>query len=123
MDWDGDGDTDLICGNSAGYIGFIENLSGPGVARPKWAEPKRLAAGGQTIRILAGPNGSIQGPIEEKWGYTTVSVADWNGDGLIDLVVNGKNAEVWIQVGLLLNRLSVRGGLLVTPEGIAYRAL
>lgn len=93
-DWDGDGDTDLICGNSAGYIGFIENLSGPGVARPKWAEPKRLAAGGHTIRIMAGPNGSIQGPIEEKWGYTTVSVADWDGDGLPDILAN----SIWGKV-------------------------
>jgi hypothetical protein len=25
-DWDDDGDEDLVCGNSAGYIGFIENL-------------------------------------------------------------------------------------------------
>ena len=28
FDWDGDGDEDLICGNTAGYIGFIENLDG-----------------------------------------------------------------------------------------------
>ncbi|MBN2295021.1 MAG: VCBS repeat-containing protein, partial [Pirellulales bacterium] len=26
FDWDGDGDDDLVCGNAAGYIGFIENL-------------------------------------------------------------------------------------------------
>jgi hypothetical protein len=26
FDWDGDGDDDLIVGNSAGYIAFIENL-------------------------------------------------------------------------------------------------
>src|SRR5207253_1087810 len=40
------------------------------------------------IRILAGANGSIQGPAEAKWGYTTLSVADWDGDGLPDLLVN-----------------------------------
>ena len=27
-------------GNTAGYIGFIENLSGPGVERPRWARPR-----------------------------------------------------------------------------------
>ena len=37
---------------------------------------------------MAGPNGSIQGPAEAKWGYTTLSVADWDGDGLADLIVN-----------------------------------
>ena len=29
FDWDGDGDTTSSRGNTAGYIGFIENLSGP----------------------------------------------------------------------------------------------
>jgi hypothetical protein len=87
-DWDGDGDWDLICGNTAGYIAFVENLSGKGAAQPKWAEPKRLESGGQTLRIMAGPNGSIQGPAEAKWGYTTQTVADWDGDGLPDIVAN-----------------------------------
>ena len=43
---------------------------------------------------MAGPNGSIQGPAEAKWGYTTLSVADWDGDGLLDLVVN----SIWGKV-------------------------
>ena len=46
-DWDGDGDWDVIAGNSAGYLAFIENLSGAGVAKPRWAEPKLLSAGGE----------------------------------------------------------------------------
>lgn len=88
FDWDGDGDTDVISGNTAGYIGFFENLSGPGIERPKWAAPRCLEADGKTIRIMAGPNGSIQGPCEAKWGYTTQSVADWDGDGLPDILAN-----------------------------------
>lgn len=94
VDWDGDGDIDLICGCSAGYIAFIENLSGPGVEHPKFAAPKLLEVDGVPIRIMAGPNGSIQGPAEAKWGYTTVSVADWDGDGLPDLIVN----SIWGKV-------------------------
>jgi hypothetical protein len=87
VDWDGDGDEDLITGNSAGYIAFIENLGGG--AKPRWAAPRYLAAEGRVIREMAGPNGSIQGPAEVKWGYSILSVADWDGDGLPDIMTNG----------------------------------
>jgi len=86
FDWDGDGDEDLISGNTAGYVGFIENLGGNPI---RWAAPRYLTAGGRLIRELAGPNGSIQGPAEAKWGYSILSVADWDGDGLPDLMTNG----------------------------------
>ncbi len=98
FDWDGDGDEDLLCGNTAGYIGFIENLNGGDP--PKWAEPKYLETDGKVIRIMAGPNGSIQGPCEAKWGYTTLSVADWDHDGLADIVVN----SIWGKVVWFRNR-------------------
>lgn len=87
VDWDDDGDEDLICGNSAGYIGFIENLDGK--ETPKWAKPKYLKAAGEVIREQAGYGGSIQGPCEAKWGYTVLNVADWNNDGLKDIISNG----------------------------------
>ncbi|GAA4305176.1 VCBS repeat-containing protein [Compostibacter hankyongensis] len=90
-DWDGDGREDIICGNSAGNIAFIRNLGG---TPPKWAPPVLLQAGGTPIRIMAGPSGSIQGPAEAKWGYTTLTVADWDGDGRKDLIVN----SIWGKV-------------------------
>ncbi len=86
VDWDGDGLEDIIAGNSAGYVGFIKNLGGNPV---RWAAPVYLAADGKTIREQAGPNGSIQGPAEAKWGYSNLSVADWDGDGLPDVIASG----------------------------------
>ncbi len=49
VDWDNDGDEDLISGNTAGYIGFIENLNGGNP--PRWAEPVYLEIDGEPIRI------------------------------------------------------------------------
>lgn len=85
VDWDGDGLEDILAGNTAGQIAFIKNLGGQPV---KWDTPELLEANGEVIHIQAGPSGSIQGPAEAKWGYTTLSVADWNHNGLPDLIVN-----------------------------------
>jgi len=95
IDWDGDGDEDILSGNTAGYVEFFENLGIPADKEtPRWAAPVRLKAGGEVLRILAGPNGSIQGPCEAKWGYTTFTVADWDHDGLADVMLN----SIWGKV-------------------------
>lgn len=91
VDWDGDGDQDLIVGDTAGYLSFVENLGGEPIT---WAEPVRIEAGGKIIRIQAGSNGSIQGPAEAKWGYTVPNVADWDHDGRLDVVINSIWGEV-----------------------------
>ena len=106
VDWDGDGDEDLIAGDSAGHIAFIENLSGRGAERPKWAEPKlftvldpkactaELWLDGNVIRAKCGDVNSPQGPAEAKWGYTVLSVADWDGDGFLDIMANDVKGSV-----------------------------
>ena len=98
VDWDQDGDEDILSGNTAGYIEFFENLSGPNVESPKWQKPKRLEVDGTPFRIMASHNGSIQGPAEAKWGYTTFSVADWDHDGKLDVVLNSILGQVvWLR--------------------------
>jgi len=95
FDWNGDGRDDIVAGNSEGQVVFFENLGGEPL---RWAAPKILEAKGKPIRIVAGPNGSVQGPSESKWGYTTLSVADWNHDGLPDIIVNSIWGKVvWYQ--------------------------
>lgn len=126
VDWDNDGDDDIVCGNTAGNIAWFENL---GIAKnglPRWSAPNLLfvktiglesdsqdaasrelakasdvtaKVGRQPFRILAGSSGSIQGPCEAKWGYTTLTVADWDSDGDLDVIYN----SILARVGLLLN--------------------
>ena len=63
---------------------------------------------------MAGPNGSIQGPAEAKWGYTTLSVADWDGDGLPDLIVN----SIWGKVVWYRNSVPAKLRSSPLPEPI-----
>lgn len=103
-DWDKDGDEDILCGNTAGSIGMFENLGAGENGLPKWNAPillnVRSSDGGvRPFRVKAGRNGSIQGPCEAKWGYTTLSVADWDGDGDGDIIYN----SILARLGLLIH--------------------
>ena len=102
-DWDSDGDDDILCGNTAGEIGWFENLGIAANGLPKWNAPKLLNVKTdgkiQSFRVMAGDNGSIQGPCEAKWGYTTFTVGDWDGDGDGDIVYN----SILGRLGLLRN--------------------
>ncbi len=103
-DWDQDGDEDILCGNTAGQIGWFENRGAGENGLPKWSAARLLSVRSPDgsvapFRVMAGPNGSIQGPCEAKWGYTTLSVADWDGDGDGDIVYN----SILAKLGMLTN--------------------
>lgn len=101
-DWDGDGDEDLLCGNTAGHIGIFHNEGLASDGTPRWSPPaliETVDGNGKrsTFRVQAGSNGSIQGPCEAKWGYTTLSVADVDQDSNPDILFN----SIWSKIGLL----------------------
>ena len=115
FDWDGDGEEDLISGNTAGEIALIRNLGG-GKA---WAAPKLFTVKGKPFRVMAGENGSIQGPAERKWGYTILSVADWDGDGRADILINSIWGKIeWLR-GLGGTKLAPPQPVRVAWEGEA----
>lgn len=93
-DWNGDGILDLISGNSYGEVLVFESSAegqSPSSKRTRPFHWGRTSPTHLPIHIQAGPNGSIQGPEEARYGYTNTEVCDWDGDGLLDLLLS----DVW----------------------------
>ena len=63
---------------------------------------------------MAGPKLSIQGPAEAKWGYTVPFVADWNMDGLPDIILN----SIVGKIICLQNKGTRTHPLLADPQAI-----
>ena len=85
VDWDGDGVLDILTGSSEGVVRFFKNIGTD--SEPRFLDGVLVEAGGEPIRIEAGYSGSIQGATEARWGYITPTVIDWDGDGLLDLII------------------------------------
>lgn len=117
FDWDGDGEEDLITGNSAGEIALIKNLGGG----KQWAAPVLFTVKGKPFRVMAGENGSIQGPAERKWGYTVLSVADWDGDGKPDILFNSIWGKIEWMRGLGGMKLAASQPVTVAWKGEALK--
>ncbi|MCG6190128.1 FG-GAP repeat domain-containing protein [Maribellus maritimus] len=99
VDWDGDGKTDIVAGNSLGQILFFRNLGDN--QTPQFSAGVPLEAGGKEIHIQPGYGEDIQGPFESRWGYTCPNVIDWNDDGVYDIVMGDSRGKhtVYINKG------------------------
>ena len=80
VDWDGDGDPDLLCGNEEGAVIHFDN---PGNSYFRWTERGYVNADGAPILF----SGDIREPNGQHWGYTTLTALDWDDDEDIDLLV------------------------------------
>lgn len=89
VDWDGDGITDIVTGNSEGKILFLRNHGSN--AAPDFRAGEPLAANGETIHVQQG-YAALQGPDEARWGYISPVVVDWNGDGRSDILASDARA-------------------------------
>lgn len=73
IDWDADGDLDLLVGNIAGRVVLLENVGD--AKAPKFARRGPIEAGGKVLDV----DNNDAGP----------TTADWDGDGRWDLIVGG----------------------------------
>jgi hypothetical protein len=83
VDWDGDGDLDILSGSASGGVQWAENDAGPG--KPPTLKPFRSLIGhgpqheyGQILR-----DEDLKGPVAD----TRVWVDDVNSDGKLDILV------------------------------------
>ena len=94
VDWDGDGTTDIVAGNSEGRVLLLRNAGTD--AAPAFLPGVALSAGGREIRIEAGYAGSVQGAPEAYWGYASPNVFDWDADGRPDIVMGDITGNVTV---------------------------
>jgi hypothetical protein len=81
VDWRGTGRLDLLVGSMQGDLYLIPNEGSNAI--PAYGTPRKLEAGGQAIET---PHHGDSQPV----------AADWDGDGLLDLIVGwGDGSVVW----------------------------
>ena len=95
IDWDGDGWPDLINGDASGNIVVFPGTEDPLV----YLGCRFLRAGDEWLRHWNDGVGNLQGPKENAWNYIKPTVADWNGDGRLDLIVNDNTARLFYYEG------------------------
>jgi hypothetical protein len=88
IDWDEDGRTDLVVGDTDGFVWLFRNTTD--ALFPVFTPGERLMADGQPIKVYGEePEGRLA-------GYARVDVADWDGDGRKDLIVADGRAWAWL---------------------------
>ena len=80
VDWEGDGDYDLVVGDIRGSVWLIPNEGTP--KERAFGSSERLLADGVPLRVRSGDAGP--------------AVADWDGDGDLDLLVGAGDGSVWL---------------------------
>jgi hypothetical protein len=90
VDWDDDGRTDLVAGDTDGFVWLFRNRTDH--IFPVFAAGERLRAAGAPIRVYG------------EWkecraaGYARPEVCDWNADGRKDMLVADGRGWLWLHL-------------------------
>ncbi len=91
-DLDDDGGLDLVYGDGPGHLWWVRDR-GQGVEH-RYSRPEPIESGGARFRLDPGPSGRPGGPIAPNLGFSCPTLADWTGNGRLDLLVSGASGEV-----------------------------
>jgi hypothetical protein len=84
-DWENNGNWDLTMGCETGWVTRSRNIGTQ--KRPVYAETEFLEQGGKPIELLHGPFSDPGSIMESTIGQTAPLYLDWDGDGVMDLLV------------------------------------
>ena len=103
MDWNNDGKTDLIAGDTRGNVTLFLNIGTR--EKPELAEGKRVEADGKPITASRKTYKFVDGKLvvgkvtkgshELAEIYSKIHMADWDGDGLKDLLVGHSSTIIF----------------------------
>ena len=119
-DFDGDGISDIIAGTSEGRILLCKGSSGGG----GFGAPAALHVGDgemeSEVLVQGGYRMDLQGPTENRWGYTAPCAVDWNGDGLMDLVSSDNSAltKIYMRYHTRAGAVALRRGIPLKLDGL-----
>jgi hypothetical protein len=83
VDWNGDGLKDLLVGEFSGNVRYFRNIGTPG--NPQLTFQGYIQVGDSILRV----------------DYDSTPFADdWNGDGLIDLMVGAIDGRIWLYLNV-----------------------
>ena len=97
VDWDNDGDMDLIAGSVSGHIGYFQNIGNR--TNPVFVGMVELTNNlGDPVYITPKGKTPIQGPAETMWGYLSCEAWDVDRDNDLDLIINDSLGRLrWIE--------------------------
>ena len=87
IDLNNDGLCDLVALDHEGYLAFYERYSYNGVLKLKQGQRIFLNENGTPLRLNSNTDG--------KSGRKKFVIADWNGDGMLDVIVDSTSFELY----------------------------